>query len=146
MGDLDLVPQVLRDNGIELLFEKVAIKPGRPTVFGISDEVFCFGLPGNPVATFVIFEILVKPFLYKMAGHDFTPVTIPMSVAKNISRKRAKQMSWLPVSVSQNGAVEPVEYHGSAHINALSGADGLISMPIGVEEIKEGTTIQVRRI
>ena len=146
MGDLDLVPQVLRENGIELLFEKVAIKPGRPTVFGVSDEVFCFGLPGNPVATFVVFEILVKPFLYKMAGYEFKPVTIPMPLAKTISRRRPQQISWLPITFTDNGAVKLVEYHGSAHINALSGADGLISMPIGVDEIKKGTTINVRLI
>ncbi len=146
MGDLDLVPQGLRENGIELLFEKVAIKPGRPTVFGVSDEVFCFGLPGNPVATFVVFEILVKPFLYKMAGYEFKPVTIPMPLAKTISRRRPQQISWLPITFTDNGAVKPVEYHGSAHINALCGADGLISIPIGVDEIKEGTTVNVRQI
>jgi len=146
MGDFDLVPGVLRENGIELLFEKVAIKPGKPTVFGISDEVFCFGLPGNPVSTFVIFEILVKPFLYKMTGYEFKPVTIPMPLAKKISRRRTERMSWLPVTFTENGTVTPVDYHGSAHINALCGADGLISIPIGVDEIKEGTTINVRQI
>lgn len=146
MGDFDLVPGVLKENGIELLFEKVAIKPGKPTVFGISDEVFCFGLPGNPVSTFVIFEILVKPFLYKMAGYEFKPVTIPMHLAKKISRRRTERMSWLPVTFTHNGAVKPVEYHGSAHINALCGSDGLISIPIGIDEIKEGTTVNVRQI
>ena len=146
MGDFDLVPGVLKENGIELLFEKVAIKPGRPTVFGISDEVFCFGLPGNPVSTFVIFEILVKPFLYKMAGYDFKPVIIPMPLAKKISRRRTERISWLPVIFTDNGTVTPVEYHGSAHINALCGADGLISIPIGIDEIKEGTTVNVRQI
>jgi len=145
MGDFDLVPGVLKENGIELLFEKVAIKPGKPTVFGISDEVFCFGLPGNPVSTFVIFEILVKPFLYKMAGYEFKPVTIPMPLAKKISRRRTERMSWLPVIFTDNGTVTPVEYHGSAHINALCGADGLISIPIGIKEIKEGTTVNIRQ-
>ena len=91
-GDYDLVREVLKENNVRLLFEKIAVKPGRPTVFGISNQksevrsrksesvlcplssVFCFGLPGNPVSTFIMFELLVKPFLYKMTGHDFKPV------------------------------------------------------------------------
>jgi len=146
MGDFDLVPKMLRENNIELVFEKVAIKPGKPTVFGISDGVFCFGLPGNPVSTFVIFEILVKPFLCRMMGHEFKPLTIPMPLEKTISRKRSERMSWIPVAFTNNSGVTPVDYHGSAHINALCGADGLISIPVGVAEIKEGTSVAVRQI
>ena len=146
MGDFDLVPKMLRENNIELIFEKVAIKPGKPTVFGVSDEVFCFGLPGNPVSTFVIFEILVKPFLCRMMAHEFKPFTIPMPLERTISRKRTERMSWVPVAFTDNGGVTPVEYHGSAHINALCGADGLIAVPAGVTEIKEGTCVDVRQI
>jgi molybdopterin molybdotransferase len=73
VGDYDLVPEILRRNRFELLFEKIAVKPGRPTVFGVSDNVCCFGLPGNPVSGFVMFELLVKPFLYRMMAHDFSP-------------------------------------------------------------------------
>ena len=134
MGDFDLVPKMLRENNIKLIFEKVAIKPGKPTVFGVSDEVFCFGLPGNPVSTFVVFEILVKPFLCRMP------------LERTISRRRTERMSWVPVAFTDNGGVTPVEYHGSAHINALCGADGLIAVPAGVTEIKEGTCVDVRQI
>jgi molybdopterin molybdotransferase len=64
MGDFDLVPGIFKQNNINLLFEKVATKPGKPTVFGVAENIYCFGLPGNPVSTFVLFELLVKPFLY----------------------------------------------------------------------------------
>ncbi len=54
-GDFDFVPKILRENNIRLVFEKVAIKPGKPTVFGIAEDGFVFGLPGNPVSGFVLF-------------------------------------------------------------------------------------------
>jgi molybdopterin molybdotransferase len=55
-------------------------------------------------------------------------------------------MVWIPVAFTGNGGVIPVDYHGSAHINALCSADGLISIPVGVAEIKEGTSVAVRQI
>jgi len=146
VGEFDLVPGILKKNNIKLAFEKIAIKPGKPTVFGASDQVFCFGLPGNPVSTFVIFEILVKPFLYKMMGYDYKPRVLPMRLENTILRKRPDRESWMPVAFTGNGAVRPIEYHGSAHIAALGSADGLISVPAEVTELKEGTIVNVRPI
>ena len=146
MGDFDLVPDALRRNGFELLFEKVAIKPGKPTVFGVSSRAICFGLPGNPVATFVLFEVLVKPLLFKMMGHDFKPRHIVMPLGNAVKRKKTDRISWIPVALSDAGGVIPVEYHGSAHVHSLCFADGLISMPVGVAEIKQGTNVRVRQV
>jgi len=146
MGDSDLVPGILEKNGIRLLFEKVAVKPGMPTVFGVSDSVFCFGLPGNPVSTFVIFEIIVKPFLFKLMGHDFRPRVVPMKLAENIERKAVERDMWIPVKQTETGDARAIKYHGSAHINALTLADGLICMPRGVAEIRKGISVDVRQI
>lgn len=145
-GDYDLVPDLLRKNGFELLFERIEIKPGRPTVFGVSNETFCFGLPGNPVSTFVIFELIVKPFLYKMMGFDFTPVDMPMRLDQTITRHKVDRTAWIPIAISGNGGVVPIEYHGSGHLHALSDADGMISIPVGVSEVREGTIVHVRQI
>ncbi|NIP22764.1 MAG: molybdopterin molybdenumtransferase MoeA [Phycisphaerae bacterium] len=146
MGDYDLVPGILEKNNVRLLFEKIAVKPGRPTVFGVSNEIFCFGLPGNPVSTFIIFELFVKPFLFKMMGHDLKPVVIYRQLERTITRKKTERDSWLPVVFTENNKVTSIEYHGSAHINALSEADGVICIPTGIAEIKEGTTVAVRQI
>ena len=146
VGEFDLVPDILRKNGFKLLFEKIAIKPGMPTVFGHCDGVFCFGVPGNPVSTFVIFELLVKPFLYKMMGHRFEPRVAPMRLEKTISRKQTERASWIPVTVGNSKGAIPVEYHGSAHIMALCGAVGLVCIPVGVKELPEGTIVDVRQI
>jgi molybdopterin molybdotransferase len=146
VGDFDLVPGILKQNGVDLLFETIAIKPGKPTVFGLSENVYCFGLPGNPVSTFVLFEILVKPFLYKLMGHDYKGHYIRMAVGEALKRKKVKRQRWLPVRITETGTVKPVEYHGSAHISSLCGADGLVSVDIGIAEIEEGTIVPVRLI
>lgn len=144
VGDFDLVPGILRQNNFELLFEKIAIKPGKPTVFGLSDNGYCFGLPGNPVSTFVLFEILVKPFLYKLMGHNYRCPNIWVPLDETIKIKGPNRQRWLPVVITRAGKVKPVEYHGSAHIGSLCGADGLISIDAGVAEVEKGTIVPVR--
>jgi molybdopterin molybdotransferase len=146
MGDFDFVPGILKKNNIELLFEKIAMKPGKPTVFGRSENLYCFGLPGNPVSTFAVFELMVKPFLYKLMEHDYTPPNIQMPLNETISRKDTERRGWTPVTVTDAGTLKKVEYHDSGHINALCGADGLVCMEIGVAEIPKGTIVQIRLI
>jgi molybdopterin molybdotransferase len=114
--------------------------------FGVRDKAFCFALPGNPVSSFVMFELLVKPFLYKMMGHDFTPPVTRRKLGKTISRKIAQRDSWLPVVFTQDGRAELLEYHGSAHINALCEADALLCVPAGTHEIKQDSIVAVRHI
>lgn len=146
VGDFDFVPGVFKQNNINMLFEKIAIKPGKPTVFGTSEKKYCFGLPGNPVSTFVLFEIMVKPFLYKLMGHDYEPLNIQMPLGVSLVNKKAKRQRWLPVTITDEGVVNLVEYHGSAHINSLCGANGLVSMDIGVSKIEKGTVVTIRLI
>jgi len=146
VGDYDLVPGIFKRNNIDLLFEKIAVKPGKPTVFGVSEKVYCFGVPGNPVSTFVQFELLVKPFLCKLMGHNYAPPAIGIPLGESIRRKKTERQSWIPVAITDTGTLKPVEYHGSAHINALCLADGLVSIGVGVAEIEKGTIVPVRLI
>lgn len=146
VGEFDFVPEILKQNGFALMFEKIAIKPGKPTVFGRRGNVFCFGVPGNPVSGFVIFELLIKPFLYKLMGHNFKPPDIKAPLETSVSRKKVGSPSWIPVIITGAGIVMPAEYHGSAHFNALCGADGLICIPKGIAELKERTMVSVRLI
>lgn len=146
VGDFDLVPGVLRQNNLKMLFEKIAIRPGKPTIFGVSEDRFCFGLPGNPVATFVLFNILVKPFIYKLMGYNYQPVNIRMPLDEPLLSKKAQRQRWFPVVITEKGTVKPVEYHGSAHIRALCDADGLVCMDIGVSRLDKGALVPIRLI
>jgi len=146
MGDYDFVTEVLKQNGVDILFDKIAVKPGKPTVFGVRGKKLYFGLPGNPVAAFVIFELLIRPFLYKMMGHDYKPVYTVVPLEESVKIKNTERQLWLPVAITQAGTVKCVGYHGSAHISSLCGADGLISVDIGVAEIERTTPVCVRLI
>jgi molybdopterin molybdotransferase len=94
----------------------------------------------------VIFEMLTKPLLYKMLEYDYTPAKIRVALESGYSRKNADRLTWVPVKFTENGGVDPVEYHGSAHILSLCSADGFITIPIGVTEIKKGELVDVRQI
>jgi molybdopterin molybdotransferase len=72
-GKLDLVPEVLKDAGVVPHFHKIKLKPGKPLLFGTCDRPegkrLVFGLPGNPVSSFVCFELFVRPALRRLGGH-----------------------------------------------------------------------------
>ncbi len=144
MGDYDLVPGILKKNGIELLFTKVAIKPGRPSTFGVAEKVRCFALPGNPVSTFIQFEILVKAFLYKMMGHAHQPRIVSAEIQCDLNLKAAKRATTIPVRFTTTNRIEPIDYHGSAHINAMCNTDGFVLVPAGKTTIKKGDEVDVR--
>lgn len=146
MGDYDFVPGILKDLGVQLHFDKVAIKPGKPTVFGTRADVLIFGLPGNPVSTFTIFEVFVKKVLYRLMGHEYTPVMLKGIMKKDFRRKRTERTAYVPVTYYNDGSVEAVEYHGSAHLTALSQANALLKVPTGVGVAAEGSIVYVRQI
>ena len=146
MGDYDYVPEIMKELGININFKSLAIQPGRPTVFGVTSDRYLFGLPGNPVSSFVLFEVLVKPMIYRLMGHHFKPVTLMLPIGKTYTRKKSARKSMLPVCIKADGKVYPVEYHGSAHIHSYIFADGLIEVPIGETLIKEGDIVNVRQI
>jgi len=80
VGKYDLVEPVLKELGAEFLFDGVAIRPGRPVVFGICHEKPVFGLPGNPVSTMVTFELFVRPAIEILSG--LSPQPLPVLRAK----------------------------------------------------------------
>ncbi|MCK4338351.1 MAG: molybdopterin molybdotransferase MoeA [Candidatus Aminicenantes bacterium] len=144
-GDYDFVPGILKNSGFELHFDKVAVKPGKPTVFATRKHDIVFGAPGNPVSTIVIFEIFIKPFLYRMMGHEFKPLYKQGILKNDLSRKRANRSAFVPV-LYKDGEVKPLPYHGSAHIFALNRADGLVCITKGIKKMPAGSTVNVRSI
>ena len=143
MGELDFVPDVMEANGLEILFHEIAVQPGKPTTFAVSDETYCIGLPGNPLATFNQFELLVRPFLYRLMGLESTPLRLRLPMAKRRERKRAVRETWFPVAITPDGTLLPCEIHGAAHIGAMCEADALATMPAGVSVLDEGALATV---
>jgi molybdopterin molybdotransferase len=146
VGDYDFVPGILKELGVHLHFESIAVQPGKPTVFGTWNDVPVFGLPGNPVSTFVIFEVLVRKALYRLMGYEYTPLFLKGVMKKEFRRRQAERAFFVPVRCDNEGFVEAVEYHGSAHLAALPQANALLMVPLGVHEIAEGSVVYVRQI
>ncbi len=146
MGDYDFVPSVMERAGVTILFTKIAVQPGKPTTFGLHPEALVFGLPGNPVSSFIQFEVLVRPLIEVMTGSITRQKELIMRMGSDYSRRTADRMGWHPVSIDPDGYAIPVEYHGSAHIASLSGADGIMRIPEGIYRIEKGGLVNVRRI
>ncbi len=146
MGDYDLVPALLKEKGFDILFDKVAIQPGKPTVFAKGGNKFVFGMPGNPVSSFIAFEFFVKELLAGLMGLEAYKKEIRCELANDYKRKKSERMARVPVKLGADGKAEVVEYHGSAHINSLAYAYGVITVPIGVNEIKKGAIVDVRQL
>jgi len=146
MGDFDFVPAVLEKAGVSLLFTRVAVQPGKPTIFGIHKKAIVFGLPGNPVSSFMMFELLVRPLIAAMTGYEWQPPVMRLRMNEDFTRKQADRIALIPVKITGEFDVTPVEFHGSAHITALPDADGIITMPVGINTIEKGKIVSVRQI
>lgn len=146
MGDFDYVPAVMQELGVEILFKSIAVQPGRPTVFGTRGAQFLFGLPGNPVSSFVQFELLVKQLAGRMMGHDYQPQIVTLPMAADYTRKKSERKSFMPVRINPEGKIEPLDYHGSAHIHAYEGANGIMAIEIGETQINAGELRNVRQL
>jgi len=144
MGDYDLVPDILRHHGFEIHFDRVAIQPGKPVLFGTRGDKACFGLSGNPVSSFLQFMLFVEPFLRMIQGTKSQARIVPLILGETFTRRNPGRMGWVPVRIDATGQVRAIEFHGSAHINAFTGADGLIAFPVNVGALEEGDVVPVR--
>lgn len=145
VGDYDFVPLVLQQLNVEIMIHGMNVKPGKHFLFGRREDHFVVGLPGNPVSSFVLFEMLVKPLLNTLMGNTEEPRWLSVPLAQSYHRKKDDTLYFIPVSLDHGTAI-PLEYHGSAHINAYSGAKGIMEVPVGIRSIKEGDMVNVRPI
>ncbi len=145
MGELDYVPEALKTVGVEILLHGIAMKPGKPTLFGVREATYVFGLPGNPVSTFVQFELFIAPLLHRMQGLPFLPKESMVPLAKPFARKNADRHEYLPARVVDD-VVELIGYMGSGHLTALAAADALVLIPRGIESLKAGEPVNARFI
>ncbi|MCU0664995.1 MAG: molybdopterin molybdotransferase MoeA, partial [Myxococcota bacterium] len=147
MGDFDHVPNALEACGVRILFDQVAVKPGKPTTFGMLGQKAVFGLPGNPVSTFVMFELLVRPHLMARMGlSGWRPVTMSAQLAQPIVTRKADREQWLPVAVDEHKQAVPLRFHGSGHFASLVGMSGLVCLPLGVLGYAAGHMVNVRLV
>ena len=146
MGKYDLVEVVLRELGAEFFFQGVAIRPGRPAVFGICRGKFVFGLPGNPVSTMVTFELFVLPAVDILSGAE--PRPLPFFRAKLAApvRQAAALTHFLPARVDwpdREPVVRELPWQGSGDIVALAQANCFLVVPQAKLELAAGEWVDV---
>jgi molybdopterin molybdotransferase len=132
MGKYDLVEGVLRELGAEFFFDAVAIRPGRPAVFGRCRDKLVFGLPGNPVSTMVTFELFVVPAVDILSGVEARPLPFFKAKLATPVEQKAKLTHFLPARVSWpegEPTVEELPWQGSGDIVALAKANCFLVVP-----------------
>ena len=144
VGDFDFVPAVLESAGFDLKFRSLAVQPGKPSIFATRAGKYLFALPGNPVSGFVQFELMVRHLINTMTGCFDSEKTIRLPLGMDYRRRRTDRKAFVPVTVTEEGMVVPVDYHGSAHIHSYIHALGVISVELGVNQISKGTLLDVR--
>ncbi|MCX7805267.1 MAG: molybdopterin molybdotransferase MoeA [Planctomycetota bacterium] len=146
VGDCDLAPAVLSSMGVEIVFRSVAMKPGRPTVFGRKGSSLVFGVPGNPVSTVIVAELFVIPAVRLMMGEsDAGPVMTDALLDEALSHK-PDRMSFKPVRLYLSGGTlraRPTTYHGSADLAGAAAGDAFAVIPRGVPRLEAGATVRI---
>lgn len=146
VGEFDLVKDLFNEIGCQMKFWRVAIKPGKPFAFGLLNGIPLFGLPGNPVSSFVAFEIFVRPALLKMQGHrnifrrQFEAV---MSVDFTNKPGRTHFVRGILEWDNNKLKVKPSGDQGSAMISTLVSANCLIVVPAETGDVKAGDSVRV---
>jgi len=144
VGDFDFVPKILKSLNVNIRVHGMNVRPGKHLLFGEKENHFIFGMPGNPVSSFVQFEVLVRPFINTLLGKTKAETFLYLPIEEEYIRKKGDLLIFVPVTLTRKGTVLPLEYHGSAHIHAYSLAQGIMEIPQGISTIKKGETVRVR--
>ena len=132
MGEYDFVRDVFEETDVEILFNKVAIKPGKPTVFARKGNKLIFGLPGNPLSSMITFECFVRPVLGRMCGMKQPELKRVHGVLAEDVRQTPGRTAFLPARVdwTQNGwTVRPISWKNSADMIGFSKANATLIFP-----------------
>ncbi|HLP78939.1 MAG TPA: molybdopterin molybdotransferase MoeA, partial [Candidatus Paceibacterota bacterium] len=129
VGELDFVKSAFEELGGTLNFWKVAIKPGKPFVFGRLGSKFLFGLPGNPVSAFVTFLVLVRPALLRWQAA--VELSLPVHrgrLAEGISNPGDRR-HFMRVRIASDGSIHSAGTQASHILSALAMANALLDVP-----------------
>jgi molybdopterin molybdotransferase len=145
VGDHDLVATALARAGVEPRFWKVAMKPGKPLLFGVRGAVPVIGLPGNPVSAFVGFEVFVRPLLSRLLGSNTPyPVLIPVQLAHDHRKSKGRaELARGVLSSAASGALSVTlpARQGSGSLPSIAHIDALVLLPAEATELTAGTSL-----
>jgi len=144
VGDFDFIPELLKELDFKIYWDRTGMKPGNPMTFSQKENKYVIGLSGNPVSSMTQFEFIAKPLIYKLLGANYKVFRIKSTMNFEYSRKKADRLAIVPVIINEEGTIDKIPFHGSAHINALVSANALLEVPMDVSEYKIGSLAYVR--
>jgi len=150
MGVYDFTKAALKELGAEIFFERVSLRPGKPTVFARIGKTLVFGLPGNPVSVAVTFNLFARTALRAMQGAKQAELIEETAVLARDLKGSIERESYLPAVVSTNEqgtlVAEPLKWGGSSDFVSFARANALIDVPAGVKMIEAGRCVTIVRL
>ncbi len=150
MGVYDFTKAALKELGAEVFFERVALRPGKPTVFARLGSALVFGLPGNPVSVAVTFNLFARTALRAMQGAKEAVLVPHTAVLAHDLKGSMDRESYLPaiLRTDEKGTlwVEPLKWGGSSDFVSFARATALINVPSGVGRIEADSPVKVLRL
>jgi len=145
MGKYDLVETVFAELGVEVLFDKIAMKPGKPTVFGHRGNSFVFGLPGNPISTMVAFHMFVRPLILLLLKAENTSPRIFDAKLEAAAKCDPERAALVPALVRFDQGqywIRTAPWKGSSDLVGLARANALIMIPRRHGTLEPGESAQ----
>jgi molybdopterin molybdotransferase len=145
-GTLDLVPAVLQELGVQALFHRVFVKPGKPLFFGRTERCLVFGLPGNPVSSLVGFELFVRPAVAMLSGRERVLPRIVQATLMRIHRHESDRPTYHPCRLQMTPGgwhVYPLPWFGSADLRSVCEADAFCILEAGQRDYAPGEPVPV---
>jgi len=139
-GARDLTARIIESEG-ELLLHGIAMKPGKPTILGVIDKTPIFGLPGHPVAAYLVTELFVRPLIVEFMGAAVKRRTTIAKLSEAISSNHGRA-EYIAVRLDDTGIANPIRGK-SGLIASLTGVDGYISVPRDCEGLPAGSDVIV---
>ncbi len=151
MGVYDLTKRALQELGAEIFFERVALRPGKPTVFArLPNGTLVFGLPGNPVSVSVTFNLFARTALRAMQGAAEPALKRETAALARSVKGTMERESYLPAQLTTNDDAEliafPLKWGGSSDFVAFAVATALVIIPAGVKLVEAGSPVSVVRL
>ncbi len=146
MGVYDFTKTALGALDAEIFFERVSLRPGKPTVFARLGRMLVFGLPGNPVSVSVTFNLFARTALRQMQGAQRPALAEEQAVLAREVKGAVERTSYLPAQLrtDEQGRLlaEPLRWGGSSDLAAFARTTALIIVPQGVKMLDAGTVVQ----
>lgn len=146
VGDYDYVKVALDKLGIKRLFWKVAIKPGKPIVFGKVKNKPVFGVPGNPVSAFICFMEFIAPAILKAMGKVYSDIYTSAILGRDIRKEKGKRYFMSAILSNRGGKcyITPIIPQNSAMLRPLSRANAILVLDEGSNCVKSGAEVKIR--